>query len=215
VDYVDWLDFELGEYQDSLDHCVRQAYVAAYSVLEGEYRKASEQLQQDLRKTNDGSDIEFSRDIIQYEEDRWMEQTEALAAMALALLASLNKWFLDLQKKRTTTTHPPNSKGYVGKSQLHKQVTEYKARFGVDLEKIDGFEAVREVELARHCCVHNEGLLTEDYRTQTKQRLVDDSVKINLNPEKLDVLIKELSGFGDSLSDQMREVRRRATQGTE
>ena len=30
---LDWLDFELGQYQESLHHRVREAYHAAYKVL--------------------------------------------------------------------------------------------------------------------------------------------------------------------------------------
>ena len=85
-----------------------------------------------------------------------MEQTEALAAMALALLATLMKDFLKEQKRQMDKTHPPDAKGYPGKSELLRRVSEYKARFNIDLQKIEGFETVREVELARNCCLITE-----------------------------------------------------------
>jgi hypothetical protein len=207
--YWDWLDLELGQYLDSLDRRVREAYRAAYSVLEREHRKGQEERQHDLDTATDEEDITLNREILSYEEGRWADQTEALAAMALALLASLNKSFLDEQKNRMNKMHPPAPNGYKGKSQLLKQVAEYGARFGVNLETIDGFETVREVELARHCCLHNEGVLTEDYEAQTKQRVVGDRGNIDMTPETLDLFIRELSEFADSLSDQMREVRKR------
>jgi hypothetical protein len=205
----DWLDIELGRYKDSLDRRVREAYLAAHSVLEREHRQGQEKLQHDLDKAADEEDMAFNRDIVTYEEGRWTDQTEALAAMALALLASLNKSFLDEQKNQMNRTHPPAPKGYGGKSVLLKQVAEYKARFRLDLEKIDGFDALREVELARHCCLHGGGALTKDYETQTKQRLVGERGDIDMTPKTLDLLIRELSEFADSLSSQMREIRKR------
>jgi hypothetical protein len=44
---------------------------------------------------------------------------------------------LDEQKHRWNKTHPPDPK-YAGKSDLLKLVTEYRAHFNIDLEKIDG-----------------------------------------------------------------------------
>jgi hypothetical protein len=105
--YWDWLDLELGQYLDSLDRRVREAYRAAYSVLEREHRKGQEERQHDLGTATDEEDITLNREILSYEEGRWADQTEALAAMALALLASLNKSFLDEQKNRMNKMHPP------------------------------------------------------------------------------------------------------------
>jgi Phage integrase family len=146
--------------------------------------------------------------MLNYEDDRWREQTEALAAMALALLASLTKVFLDEQKGGSLNkTHPPHRKAYEGKSELMRRVTEYKARFGVDLEALDYFETVREIELARNCALHNEGFFSEHYCKLTKMRLSIDSERINLSPEQLDCFIKEFSSFGDSLGKALKEVR--------
>jgi hypothetical protein len=207
----DWLDFEFGEYKELLNHRVREAYLAAYAVLERAYQEGKEKLEQERKKATTEEDYSLTGQIIDYEESRWVEQTEALAAMALALLASLTRAFLDEQKRRMNKTHPPDPKGYMGKG-LVKQVTEYKARFNIDLEKIEAFETVREVELARNCCLHNGGASTKDYETQTKQRLLDDMVNINLTPEQLDLLINELGQFMDSLSRQIREVRKKASE---
>jgi hypothetical protein len=209
---IDWLDFELGMYQDSLHHRVREAYRAAHKVLEDAYRKGREKLEQDLKASKDDEDRELNSQIIDYEDARWVEQKEALAAMALALLASLTKSFLDEQKGRNLNkSHPPDPKGYGGKgqSQLLKQITEYKARFNVDLEKLDSFETVREVEIARHCCLHRDGVPTRDYLTLTKRRLLDERENISMTPEQLDLFIEELARFGDSLNTAMREVRRK------
>jgi hypothetical protein len=207
----DWLDFELGEYKDSLSHRVREAYMAAHLVLKKAHDEGREKLEQQQKEAPNEDDFDLTSQIIGYEDLRWMEQTEALAAMALALLASLTKTFLDEQKRRMEKTHPPDPKGYKGKG-LIRQVAEYKARFNIDLEGIEGFETVREVELARNCCLHNGGTPTEDYQTQTKQRLLDEMVIMNLKPEQLDLLIKELGQFIDSVSNQMRGVRKKAAE---
>jgi hypothetical protein len=119
--------------------------------------------------------------------------------MALALLASLTKSLLDEQKGRNLNkTHPPDPKDYgrKGQPQLLKQIAEYKARFNVDLEKLDCFETVRgEVELARNCCLHREGVPTDDYLKLTKKRLLDERDNISITPEQLDSFIDELSCF--------------------
>jgi hypothetical protein len=208
-----WLDFELHRYQDSLHHRVREAYGAAYDVLESAYRKQKEESENDLKASTDEEDRELDARIINYEKERWGEQQEALAAMALALLASLTKLFLDEAKGESLNkSHPREAKGYGGKgqSQLAKQVIEYKSRFGVDLEALKDFKTVREVELARHCCLHNEGMPTDDYLQHTKKRPLNERGNISLTPELLDSLINELSSFGDGLSAGMTENRKKA-----
>jgi len=105
-------------------------------------------------------------------------------------------------------THPPEAK-YEGKSELLKLVTEYRARFNIDLEKIEGFETVREVGLARNCCVHKGSPRDEDYKKQTKQRLLNDNGNISLTPKQLDLIIGELSHFAKSLSGLLSESRKK------
>jgi len=108
----DWLDFEVGLYQESLRRRVRAAYHAAHKVLEDEYRRGKEKLEQDLKQQRDEEDDpNWGFQILAYEDERWLEQREALAAMALTLLASLTKSFLDEQKGRNLNkTHPPDAK---------------------------------------------------------------------------------------------------------
>jgi hypothetical protein len=161
--------------QDEHSSGVHQAYNAAYRVLDDAYQAAKKKLEEDAKAPKDEEDFDLTSQIIDYEENRWIEQQEALAAMALTLLASLTKSFLDEQKRRNLDkTHPPDKKGYGGGSELQKRVTEYNARFGVDLEKIECFETLREVELARSCCVHQEGKPNDDYLKKTQKRLLDE-----------------------------------------
>jgi len=82
-------------------------------------------------------------------------------------------------------THPVEAKGHRGKSELLRLVTGYNAPFNIDLDKIEGFEMVREVDLARNYCLHNGGAPTEDYMTLTKQQLLDKMVNLNLTPKQL------------------------------
>lgn len=210
-----WLQFDLFKFeaqmfQESLNHRVREAYLAAYSVLEKAYGERREDLYKQLNTITedvDGEQRALTEEVIGYEEIRWLEQREALAAMAIALLASLNKSFLEAQKRILNKTHPADPKEkYTGKSELLKLVSEYRVRFNVDLVKIDGFETVREVTLARNCCLHSGGTPDEDYKMQTNQRLLDTSGIVNLTPEQLDSIIRELSQFGKSLNALMRQV---------
>lgn len=208
-----WLNFDLFKFegqmfQDSLNHRVREAYLAAYSVLEKAYSERQEELYKQLSSITedvDGEQRALTEEVIGYEEIRWLEQREALAAMAIALLASLNKSFLDAQKRMLNKTRP-SEKDYKGKKHLFRQIAEYNNRFKIDLTTVEGFETVREIELARNCCLHEGGSPDENYKTQTKQRFLDANGIINLTPEQLDSIIGELSQFGKSLTTRMSQV---------
>jgi hypothetical protein len=204
----DWLKYESEQFQESLNHRIRDAYLAAHSVLEKAYGETKEKLYGELNKATDEESHELTSQVIDYEEFRWIYQTEALAAMALTLLASQMKSFLDEQKQRFNKTHPPDPK-YAGTSELLKLATEYHARFNIDLERIEGFETVREVSLARNCCVHKGSIPSEDYKTQTKQRLLNNNGNISLTPEQLDSIIGELSQFANSLTGLLSAVRKK------
>jgi hypothetical protein len=215
-----WLEFDLFKFeahmfQESLTHRVREAYLAAYSVLAKAFGETTEELYKNLNEItedDDGESVAMATDVIHYEEIRWLEQREALAAMAIALLASLNKSFLDAQKRMLKKTHPAN-KTYRG-DHLFRQIEEYDDRFKIDLTTVEGFNTVREIELARHCCLHNEGSPTKDYETQTARRLLDANGIINLTPEQLDLLIGELSQFGKSLTALMSQVWKNTNQNS-
>ena len=214
--YLDWLDFELNDYQDSLRHRVQEAYNAAFRVLEEAYQRASKKLEEDLKKSKDEEDLTLNSQIIDYEDNRWIEQQEAMATMALTLLASLTKSFLNEQKGRNLDkVHPSKQDGYAGSSELQKRITEYKERFGVDLENVECFETVREVELARNCCVHNEGVPKDDYLKKTRKRLLNEREKISITPKQLDSVIEELSRFGEALNKVMKGIREAAQEKEE
>jgi hypothetical protein len=214
--HVDWPDFELNDYQDSLHHRVQEAYKAAFRVLEEAYQKARKKLEEDLKKSKDEEDFSLNSQIIDYEDYRWIEQQEALAAMALTLLASLTKSFLNEQKGRNLDkTHPPKQGRYAGSSELQRRITEYKERFGVDLEKTECFETVREVELARDCCVHQEGVPTDDYLNRTQKRLLNERENISITPKQLDSVIEELSRFSEALNKVMKGIRKAAQEKEE
>ena len=208
-----WLNFDLFKFegqmfQESLNHRVRAAYHAAYSVLEKAHREKQEELYKQLNSITedvDGEQRVLGEEVIGYEEIRWLEQREALAAMAMALLASLNKSFLDSQKRMLNKKHPA-TKTYKGEH-LFRQIEEYGDRFKIDLTTVEGFETVREIELARHCCLHNESIPTKDYETQTARRLIGDDGLINVTPDQLDSIIGELSQFGKSLIIRLIEFR--------
>jgi hypothetical protein len=48
----------------------------------------------------------------------------------------------------------------------------------------------------------------ENYREQTKQRLLNDHGNISLTPEQLDWIIKDLSQFAKSVSAQLSDMRK-------
>jgi hypothetical protein len=208
---LDWLDVQVWEYETALNDRVRESYLAAHSVLEKTFNARKVWYEETMAKATGEVDAETASQQLMYTEQRWHEQKQALAAMALSLLAGLNKSFLDQLKGLFGKTHPPEPKGYAGKSQIHRQIAEYKVRFNVDLEKIKTFGSLREVELARHCCLHNEGELTPDYRQQTKCRLVGQDGKINMTPDLLDLFILELATFSKEISGELKVLRNART----
>jgi hypothetical protein len=77
---------------------------------------------------------------------------------------------------------------------------------------VEGFDTVREIELARHCCLHNEGSPTKHYEKQTAQRLLDANGIINLTPDQLDSIVGELSQFGKSLNALTSDIWKETSQ---
>jgi hypothetical protein len=206
---IDWIDIAVSGNRFSLNERVSAAYLAAFSVLDKAHLEMIVlcKQQRDAATTQE----EYARVICDFgdEDYRWTEQTQALAAMALTLIASTNKSFLDQIKKLFIETCPPDPKGYPGKSELYRYISEYKSRFGVDLETITSFETIREVVLARNCCVHKEGHLDKDYIGQTRQRLVGTHGYIDITPEMLTQFLSEIDQFCHGLAVEMKAVRSR------
>jgi hypothetical protein len=202
----DWIDVVVSDNHFSLNERVLPAYLAAHEVLHRKHLERVEECKQGIAKVTSEEEYADVRCDLDDEEYRWQEQTQALAAMALTLTASANKSFLDQMKRLLASTHPADSQ-YSGKSQLLKQITEYKACFGVDLEEVRHFSTIREVELARHCCIHDDGRLSADYCGQTGQRLVGPHGYIDLNPEMLTSIVSQADEFAHALSLEMKKAR--------
>jgi hypothetical protein len=202
----DWIDVVVSDNHFSLSERVLPAYLAAYEVLHRTHLERVEQCKQSIARVTSQEEYADARCDLDDEEYRWQEQTQALATMALTLTASANKSFLDQLKRLFASTHPANSQ-YSGKSQLLKQITEYKARFGVNLENVRHFGTIREVELARHCCIHEDGHVSADYRGKTTQRLVGTHGYIDLTPAMLTSILSEIYEFAHALSVEMKKAR--------
>jgi hypothetical protein len=207
---LDWIDVEVWEYDTALNDLVREPYLAAYLALAKTYQARKANYEEEVINAGSEADVEAANQQLMYSDYRWDEQSRALAAMALGLFASQNKLFLDSVKRLFDQLYPRKKKGYPGKSNLHKEIAEYKSRFGVDLCKLEGFETVREVGLARDCCLHNGGVPTREYRAQTGQRLIGHDDRIALAPDLLDVLILEISAFSRDLASKLKAVHENA-----
>lgn len=203
---IDWLQVQVREYETSINDLVREVYLAAYKALEKAFVARKAWHKAAITSAQDAAGADLAALELMYTENRWDEQRQALTTMALSLLASANKSFLDQIKALFNTKRPPNAGGYAGNGHLRKQIVEYKGRFNVDLEKIDGFKTVRETELARHCSVHNERQPTADYLQQTECRLIGQDGKINADPEILDKFFIELVTFARALYGHMKVV---------
>lgn len=204
---IDFLDIMMTDYHSTLDNCVREAYLAAYSVLEKTHLARKRIYEDCVHEATTQEEFADANCDFSSENDRWNEQTGALAAMALTMISSTSKSFLDQMKRVFEKSCPPDPKGYQGSSQLQKRVAEYKSRFGIDLEKITTFDTIREIELARNCCVHENGKLTNDYVEHSRQRIVGEDGYINMTPEIMDELLLEIADFSRQLCVQMKAVR--------
>lgn len=131
---IDWIDVWLSDYDTALNDRVREAYLAAYAVLEKAHltrRKTCEGYVSEVTSEEEFADAHAE---LTYEDFRWNEQTQALATMALTMIASTNKSSIDQLKGLFDKSFPRDPKGYAGPSELHRRIAEYKLRFGVDLE---------------------------------------------------------------------------------
>jgi hypothetical protein len=204
---LDLIAITMTDYHTTLNDCVRETYLAAYSVLEKTYLTRKRIYEDCVREAMTQEEFADAHSDLSFEKDRWNEQTGALAAMALTMISSANKSFLDQMKGLVGKSCPPDPKGYQGSSQLQKRVAEYKSRFGIDLEKITTFDTIREIELARNCCVHESGKLTNEYVEQTKQRIVGEDGYINMTPRLMDELLLEIADCSRQLCTQMKAFR--------
>jgi vacuolar-type H+-ATPase subunit H len=82
----DWLKYESEQFQESLNHRIREAYLAADSVLEKAHGEAKEKLYGELNNATDDESRELTTQVIYYEEFRWIDQTEAVSADGFAAL---------------------------------------------------------------------------------------------------------------------------------
>jgi hypothetical protein len=203
---IDWIDVVVSDNHFGLNERVLPAYLAAYEVLHRTHLERVEECDQSIARVTSQEEYADALSYLNDEQYRWREQTQALATMALTLTVSANKSFLDQMKKLFASTHPADLQ-YSGKSQLLKQITEYTARFGVDLEEVKHFSTIREVELARNCCVHDDGLLSTDYLGQTGQRFAGTNGYIDLTPELLTSILSEIYEFAQGVSVEMKKVR--------
>jgi len=199
----DWLFHEATLFREDLQGAAR-IHSAAYETLTRAHDDHLKQLESD-RSTfaGDPQDLAQYKDWLEYER---AEQTDALAAMYLSLVASMLEGFLDRAKKPLDRVHPASS-NYQGASKLAKRISEYRQRFGIELESLPQFATVREIILARNACVHNDSAPTEDYNAQTRRRYVDQRGKINLTPDQIEQSAAELAEFAEALTDQLCRVR--------
>lgn len=193
---LDFLRHEATFFANDLNDLVVKIYEGAFQVLtqvhanhmkeyEEFYAKASgdENAQEEIWQGRDAEDHKF------------LEQTESLGAMTLAILASLIEGLLDKAKGYLKNTHPAKPNGYPGKSKLQRRVAEYEDRFGIRLNDLPGFDAVIEVVLGRNCCLHKDGEPDDDYKSQTKQTLLDQAGKVSVSLNQLHKIVADLKQF--------------------
>lgn len=209
-DDVNLFQLEAKFFKDSLVSLVEKIYNSAIQELDAFYAKAFADLQAAATRDQAPDWAWYYKCALESEKE---EQVRALATMALAMLGALMESFLNQAKARMYRTHPPTKKRYPGKSKLHRQIAEYKERFGIDTTTINGFAAVQQVILARNSCLHKNCVPEKDYLEQTDGKLLDDDKKINLTPEQLRQFVVEISEFADDLYkslDNARALKRQA-----
>lgn len=214
---IDWFfEHESEHFVGRLDRLVLEIHRLATEQLRAVYTAESEGAAKDL-----GED-----DLPSYEnflEREHRDQRRALSTMALTMLASLLESFLDEARTRLDPAVFPAAKKYPGDGVLLKRVSEFKARFLIDLTTLPGFDVVQEVVLARNSCVHEEGHPSEDYLSQTQHRFLEElDVFQMLNPKLKDSdrficcevnslkdAVAEVSKFAVALHAALNDVRNR------
>lgn len=180
---LDVIDLMMTDYHTALNDRVREAYLAAYAVLERTHLARTSICTDYIEEAVNDEEFSDANCDLSFENDRWSDQTEALAAMALTMIASTNKSFLDGIKRLFEKAYPSHPRGYQAPSQLERRIAEYRSRFGIDLETITSFDTIREIELARNCCVHEDGKVTNDYVTQTRKRMARENGPASTMPK--------------------------------
>jgi hypothetical protein len=206
---LDLIDLMMTDYHSALNDRVREAYLAAYTVLERTHLARKGICEDYVEETENDEEFADANCDLSFENDRWSDQNEALAAMALTMIASLNKSFLDGIKRLFENSCPSDPKGCQAPSQLERRIVEYRSRFGIDLQTIPSLDTIREIELARNCCVHEGGKLTNDYVKQTRKRMAGENGYISMTQALLDQLLLEIADFSRTLCKQMKLIRKR------
>lgn len=196
-----WIHIQSDVYGMDMDVTVQHTFNLMYDDLKKSHDGILDAMYQRPVDEETNQD-EFSA-LVRSMESAWLYEQRAIAAMALALMASRTITLLDVQKEFLNKTHPPDPNGYRFKSDLQTRENEYQKRFNIELSKIPGFDSVREVVLARNCCLHRQSEPDDNYLNLTAQRLLDPEGKVNLTPDTMAVLVGELKQFSDALAKSL------------
>jgi hypothetical protein len=214
---IDWFfEHEAEYFATRLQKLVLELHEFAGERLDGVYSKEIEEAERD-----EALDADNCADYQRYLRREQIEQQRALSTMALTMLASLIESFLDEARTRLDQNAFPSAKTYRGKSKLLRRITEYEERFRIDLTSLPGFDALREVVLARNSCVHENGHPSADYLAQTQHRFLeevgvfqsldrnfkDEDRFIRCNVEILRGVAAEVSEFAMALHTALNAVR--------
>jgi hypothetical protein len=96
---IDLINSMLLDYHTALNGRVREAYLAAYSVLERTHLTRKTMYEDCIKEATSEEEFADANEDIRCEGYRWNEQTQALALMALTMIACSSKSFLDRLKK--------------------------------------------------------------------------------------------------------------------
>jgi len=218
---IDWFfEHEAEYFATRLRKLVLEIHRLASEQLEQLYNKEVEEAERD-EVLNEVDRADYQR----YLGGEQESQQRALSTMALTMLASLIESFLSEARSRFDANAFPSANTYAGKSVLLRRITEYRERFEIDLTSLPGFDAVREVVLARNSCVHDDGHPSLDYLAQTQRRFLkgvevsrlfgwiskrkDEVDLICCDVETLTEVVAEVSEFAMTLHAEMNAVRSR------
>jgi hypothetical protein len=176
---IDWFfDHEAVYFETRLQKLVLDIFRLATEQLELVYSKEIAEAER-----HEGLDPDECAALQDYLRGEQMSQQLALSTMPLTMLASLIEAFLNEARTRLDQSafppleNAPPEKDEGKSNLLKRRVREYKERFKVDLTSLPGFDAVREVVLARNSCVHNDGHPSSDYLKKTKKRFLSRSIQ--------------------------------------
>jgi len=207
-----WHDINLiiidsESFKRDLRSVVELSFTETHKLLRKTHEADILKAQQEKYDDNDEVNHSIRWQVEAHLETQFEDDSRIVATMTLAAIASLTESYLKTLKSWFDKKRPPNAAGYKGEGALAKLVSEYAARFQINLDTLAGFSMVREVVFARNALIHQAGHIEDENYLKFGPTLIDESGRVNLSPEQCSGVLKQVELFADELATTLTELR--------